>query len=119
MDMTKFSGENFVKVADVRGGPIQVQIAAVRLGQYGKPDLIFETGDLLCVNATNNRTLVRSYGRHSDDWLGKKIELFLGELEYNGEKRPAVLIRPISPPVKAGEQTNKKPAEAYFDEVPY
>jgi hypothetical protein len=36
------------------------------------------------VNATNNRILMRAYGRNSDDWVGKEIELYLGEIEFQG-----------------------------------
>ena len=98
MDMRKYSGKIFIKVDDVRGGPIRVKIAAVKEGQYGKPDLVFENGDSFSLNATNNRILVQEYGQDSDDWINKEIELFLGEIEYQGEMQEAVRVKPISPP---------------------
>jgi len=101
MDMTKYSGASFIKVADVEDGPIAMQIAVVREGKFGKPELIGETGDVFSVNATNNKTLVRAYGKNSDSWIGREIERHLGEIEYQGEKHPAALIRPISPPLKS------------------
>jgi hypothetical protein len=87
MDMRKFCGETFIKIADVRDGPLQMQIAAVREGQYDKPNLIFETGEVLGLNATNSKILMRAYGPNSDDWIGKEIELFLGKVEYQKKMR--------------------------------
>src|SRR6516164_5593500 len=109
MDMRRFSGEHFIKVDDVRDGPIQEKIAVVRQGKYDKPDLVFESGDVLSLNATNNKILMRAYGRNSDDWIGKEVELFHGEIEYQGKMQEAVLVRPISPSVKA-KQTKLKQA---------
>jgi len=88
MDMKKYSGEHFIKVADVRDGPIEGRIAVVREGQYDKPDLIFESGDVLSLNATNNKTLVRAYGTESDYWIGKQIEMFLGTIQIFSRRWP-------------------------------
>jgi hypothetical protein len=121
MDMRKYSGETFIKVDDVRNGPIQVQIAVVKEGKYDKPNLVFETGEVLGLNSTNNRTLIRAYGPNSDGWIGKEIELYLGEIEYQGSMQPAVLVRPISPPIAAKEKAAaaKKLGDELSDEVPY
>jgi len=108
MDMRKFSGEHFIKVDDVRDGPLQKQIAVIREGKYGKADLIFEDGDILSLNSTNNKTLVRAYGRSSDDWIGKIIKLYLGQIEYQGSDHEAVLVEPISPTI---EQIKPPPVE--------
>ena len=80
MDMRKYSGETFIKVDDVRNGPVRVQIAVVKEGKYDKANLVFESGEVLGLNSTNNRTLIRAYGPNSDDWIGKEIELYLGEI---------------------------------------
>jgi hypothetical protein len=104
MDMKKYSGEHFFKVADVPDGALRMQIAGVREGRFEKPDLIFTSGDVLSLNATNNQALVRAYGRDSDGWIEKEIELSLGEIEYQGRMRPAVLVRPISPAITAKEK---------------
>jgi hypothetical protein len=120
MDMRKYSGEAFLKVSDVRDGPLQMQIAAIREGRYDKPDAVFETGEALSLNATNRKILVRAYGPDSDDWVGKVIELFLGEIEFQKQMHEAVLVRPVSPPLKAAERT--KPAQKrsadFDDEIP-
>jgi hypothetical protein len=111
MDMRKFSGPTFLKVADVRGGALQRQIAAVREGKYEKPDLVFETGETLSLNATNTKTLVRAYGPNSEDWVGKKIELELGTVKFNGEPQEAVIVSPIATPAPK--------ADAFNNDVPF
>jgi hypothetical protein len=75
----------------------------VREGKFGKAELVGETGDVFSVNATNNRTLVRSYGKDSDAWVGKEIELHLGEIEYQGSPQPAA--RSLGPPDLTTTQT--------------
>jgi hypothetical protein len=93
MDMRKYSGETFIKIPDVRGGPLQLLIAGIREGQYERPNLVLESGELLSLNATNNKILIRAYGPHSEDWIGKEIELFLGEVEYQKKMQEAVSVR--------------------------
>jgi hypothetical protein len=105
MDMRKFSGVTFIKVADVRNGPLEMQIAAVKEGKYGKPDLVFESGEMLGLNASNNRILMRAYGPNSDDWIGKKIELTLGQLSFEGELQDAVIVKPIDAPISPSQKT--------------
>jgi hypothetical protein len=124
MDMRKYSGESFVKIDDVRGGSIQAQIAAVKQGKFDKPDLVFETGDVLSLNATNNKTLIRAYGPNSKDWHGKAIEMLLGEVEFQKKMQEAVIVRPVSPLLKPEEQTPLPPASSkgdggMDDEIPF
>jgi hypothetical protein len=98
MDMRKYNGAFFLKPGDLKAGPIRVVIVDVVEGKFGRPDLEFDDGSKLSVNATNNRTLVLSYGAESDGWLNKEVELSIGLLEYKGEPQDSVLIKPISPP---------------------
>ena len=122
MDMRKFSGDHFIKLDDIRDGPLHEVIAAVKLGKYDKPDLVFESGDLLSLNATNNKALIRAYGRNSDDWVGKEIDLLQGEIPFNNEKKEAVIVQPVSLPLKPSARTKlkssdkKKPAIDFDDE---
>lgn len=122
MDMRKYSGEQFVKVNDVRDGPIQGQIAVVKDGKWDKPNIVLASGDVLSLNATNVRILARAYGNESDHWIGKMIELFLGSIQYQGSDQEAVLVRPVSPPVKKAKQEKEadgKPAHDMNDEIPF
>jgi hypothetical protein len=125
MDMRKYSGEHFVKVDDVKDGPIEGQIAVVKEGNWDKPNVVLESGDVLSLNATNIKTLTRAYGTESDYWIGKMIRLFLGEIEYQGSPREAVLVEAISPPIKpvnaAKAPDQKKPPsfDEMSDEIPF
>jgi hypothetical protein len=117
MDMRKFSSGRFYRLEDVRDGPVTEAIAAVKMGKYDKPDLVFESGSMLSLNATNNAALVRAYGPNSDDWIEKEIELFQGEIEYQGKAQDAVLVRHVSPPLKPANRTKPKVPD-FDDEIP-
>jgi hypothetical protein len=131
MDMKKYATEHFIKVDDVRDGPIEDQIAVVKDGKYDKPNIVLESGDVLSLNATNRKKLIRAYGTESDLWIGKMIRLFVGMIEYQGSDHEAVLVEPISPTVKDGKANKaakadkatdqKKPAPDFDDstEIPF
>ena len=116
MDMREYIGATFIKVADVRDGPLRMQIAAIREGKFDKPDMMFESGEVLSLNATNTRILMRAYGQESADWIGKEIELAPGQTPFQGQLRDSVGVRPISPSVagKSGEATGE-----LDDEMPF
>ena len=91
------------------------------LAQPEKPDLVFESGEAFSVNSTNNRTLMRAYGSNSDNWVGKKIELALGQIKYQGELQDAVIVKPISPPIAAAGNKAATKTEDDFgdDDIPF
>ena len=97
MDMRKYSGSAFLKVDDIKAsGPRRVAIVDVREGKYGRPDMEFDDGSKIGVNATNTKVLMNAYGRNSDSWVNKKVELAVGEVEYQGEPKACIIIKPIS-----------------------
>jgi hypothetical protein len=113
MDMKQFVGEHFLKVADLNGEPIQKTIAIVKQGKYDKANVVFEDGDVLGLNVTNTRCLLKAYGDNSTDWIGKTIELYVGQIEVrDGDIKDAILVRPISPPLKPEQRTKLPPAPA-------
>jgi hypothetical protein len=88
MDMRKYLKKVFLKVDDVKAsGPIRVTIIEVTEGQFDKPNLTFHDGTQLSLNATNGRVLARAYGMESDDWLGKELELYVGEIPTEASHR--------------------------------
>ncbi len=119
MDMRKYSGLSFIKIPDLRNGPLLMQIAAVREGKFEKPDLVFESGEAFSVNSTNNRTLMRAYGSNSDEWVGKKVELALGQIKFQGELQDAVIVKPISPQIAAAAKKKTEPEGEFGDDVPF
>jgi hypothetical protein len=78
-DLKKFTGEYFLRPNDVREQPLQRRIAGLREGKFGKLEAIFDSGEVLSLNATNTRVLLNAYGDDSDALVGKVIELFLGQ----------------------------------------
>lgn len=123
MDMSQFaSTSGFLKAADIKanGGPLRLKIVDIRDGQFGKPDLHFENGAKLGLNATNGRTLLNAYGADSNDWLDKVIELSVGTIQYQGENKEVILAKPISP---ATRKMQPKPGATIVrdldDEIPF
>jgi hypothetical protein len=96
VDARKFFGVTFAKLEDVDDGPEQKVVAAVEEGKFEKLNLIFDDGSALSLNATNTRALSKAFGPETDDWPGHAVELYAGEIEYQGKPQPAVLVRSIS-----------------------
>jgi hypothetical protein len=82
MDTRKYAGPTFIGLGDVNGGALREQIAVANPGKYDKLNVVFESGDILSLNATNVKILQKAYGVDSDLWIGKKVELYAGEVEY-------------------------------------
>jgi hypothetical protein len=124
MDVTKYLGSLFLKVEDVRNAHREMRIIDCSLGQYDKLDLTFEGGDKLSLNTTNVRTLARAYGKDSDAWVGKTIQLYIGKTEYRGEEQDSILVRPVSSSaaLEPGEEAASAPrrlSSDLDDEIPF
>jgi hypothetical protein len=125
MDMKQYAGEHFLKVTDLDDEPIQKTIAVIKTGKWDKPNCVFEDGDVLSLNVTNSRALLKAYGSDSDGWVGKTIELYVGKVEVrDGDIKDAILVRPVSPPLrrpKSPPQASKtEPAEGDpSEEIPF
>jgi hypothetical protein len=114
MDMSEYAGSRFLKVQDVKGGPIHGKIVRVDLGKYNKPNIHLDDGSILSGNATNVRALCRAYRTDSEGWIDREIELVLGTIEYQGEDQEAIVVNPISPisqPKDTGAAKATKPAK--------
>jgi hypothetical protein len=99
-----------------------VTIIDIAEGRFDKPNLEFNDGTLLSVNTTNARVLARKYGFESHDWIGKVVELKLGEIKYDGKPQESILIRPISPSVEnkaPPAKTEPGPGDDMSDDIPY
>ena len=116
---SQYSGGAFLKIGDVRvNGPLRVVIDDIQLGKYGKPDVSFTDGSKLSLNVTNNKALCNAYGTESSGWVGKEIELSLGEVEFQGEPQESILVKPISPPIEK-TPPKRKPGGDMEDEIPF
>lgn len=99
----------FIKADTVANGPIRDTIADCKPGRYG-PDLHLQGGGILGLNQTNLRALRSAWGPESDNWVGKEVELYLGQTKWQGEVRDSVMVRTISPSTTWNRQsTGQKP----------
>ena len=121
MDMSEFGGRAYLRVADVeQGGSFKAKIVAVeRDKKFGKALLHLSEGSILSLNVTNARTLIKSFGAESDDWLGKEVEIYLGATVFEGEEKATILLRVISAEVehKKAVTPQKKKATKDMDET--
>jgi hypothetical protein len=115
MDMTQYSSSNFIKFEDVVGdSPRRETIVDVVIGNFERPNLVFESGDMLSLNKSNTRILVKAYGKDSRNWPGHIVELCAGHFDYKGQKTDGVIVQPLSatPPTESAQDDPE-------DEVPF
>jgi len=98
MDMSKFAGPHFLNLDDLANGPLEEKIIDVQEGRYGRPDLYFESGNRLSLNATNVRTLIRLWGKDSQNYIDKTVKLYIGDVPFEGKPQPTVLIQERNAP---------------------
>jgi hypothetical protein len=102
MLMTKYAGSAFVKVANLANGPQGKTVESVDEGQYGRPVITFTDGKRLSVNVTNVNTLIELFGEDSTDWVGKRVELYVGPLRnQDGGESDGVKVRLPTPSAKS------------------
>jgi hypothetical protein len=121
MDVSKFIGSRFIKLADVEQHPIEGRIAGITEGKYGL-NLILESGDTVNLNKTNTRALANAWGKNSDYWIDKMVRALAGELPYQGSTKRGVVVEPISsstdsPTEECIEAEEEKPP--FDDKIPF
>ena len=105
VDARKYLGVIFVPLEELLAeGPRQSEIDRAEEGKYGKLNLIFTDNTAVGLNATNLRATVKAFGPDTEKWPGRVVELSAGELEFQGKMQPAILIRPVSPPLTPEER---------------
>ena len=115
MDMTKYAGTAFIKLADLAKGPKCKAIESIAEGQYGRPVITFSDGRKLSLNVTNTNILLELFGQDSHDWIGKLIELYVGPLRsQDGGETDGVKVRLPIPPAKS-----KSAGDDMDDEDPF
>ncbi|HEY5125748.1 MAG TPA: hypothetical protein VIJ35_00345 [Bradyrhizobium sp.] len=121
MDMRKYVTGTFVSLEDLRDSPPRSEkIVDVVEGKYEKPNLVFEGGDMVGVNTTNGRVLMRAFGPETNDWVGREVELYVGPLEYQGGVQDGVRIKPITAETELEPEPKQKPPGGEMDdEIPF
>jgi hypothetical protein len=96
MDLSKYAGSRFLKLADVANGPKRKIIASVVEGQFDKPVMQFADGTRLSLNVTNVNTLLDLFGSADSEYVvGKLVEIYAGTTKYQGADKPSVLLRGV------------------------
>lgn len=101
-----FPPSEFLKSEDIdaAGGEMQLTISAVGRKEYeenGKRDVkgVIQFSDCpkkLTSNVTNTRVLITMFGSETDDWIGKKIILYVDEhVQYAGKEVRGIRVRLI------------------------
>ncbi len=114
MDINAAFPSAFLKAADLNGAPRKVAIESVAIeevGQQGdtKPVVRFKglkQGAVL--NKTNANMLMHLFGKETDAWAGKFVELYSEAVSFQGKIVDAIRMRA---PAAA-------PAEDFDDELP-
>ncbi len=93
----------YLKAHDLLGKTVRLKIAGItveKLGEDLRPIISFAgTDKTLVVNKTNANRISASYGRETDDWIGKDIEVYPDQVEFQGRMVEAIRVRiPAKPP---------------------
>ncbi len=97
MDITAAFPSKFIKASDLQGKTVKlkmIRIEVEKLGDDLRPVIYFHGTDKgLVANKTNANRITAAYGRETDDWIGKDIELYPEQVEYQGRLTPAIRVR--------------------------
>ena len=102
MKLEKVFPSKWLASTDLDGGDIILRISKVTQEEVGqdreiKPILWFEDHEKgLILNVTNWRNLSTICGSDdSDDWTGKKVQLYVAAVQFGGKEVNAIRVRPV------------------------
>ena len=98
VDVGKFFSGKFLKPVDLEQDSQIVEIQGSRAHRFqdGEEKWIVkfkEYSKPLPLNTINGNRLIAEWGRESDNWVGKKVELYRTQGEFRGEIMPVTRIR--------------------------
>ena len=126
MNIEQAFPSNYVKASDLNGKPSLLTIrTCVReeLGQGNdkekKPVLYFKEAQKgLVLNKTNANVIVDAYGKMTEDWEGKPVEVYPTQVEFKGKLVDGIRLR-IVPEAQPQAQPDAAPmADEFNDEIP-
>ena len=113
-DYRSLYGKEYLGSWDLKEDDVTVTIVACTGGELTsvggrknkKPILSIKgTDKKLAINATNGKTIASMYGRHVEDWAGKRITLYKSSTrnpDGTGDV-DCIRIRPTIPPAKGAK----------------
>jgi len=119
VDINAAFPSKYVKSAEIGDNRIAVTIRGVAMEDVGdgetKPVIYFNEGEkgLVC-NRTNANTLTDVYGSDTDQWTGKKCEMFCVDVDFQGRLTKGIRLS-VPQPVSVEEFSN----EALSTDIPF
>ncbi len=103
MDIENAFPSKFLKAANLGGKTIRLKMTNVvmeKLGDDERPVVYFNgTTKGLVLNKTNANVINEMYGRETDNWIGKDIDIYPTRVEYAGRMVDGMRVRiPATPP---------------------
>ena len=68
----------------------------IGIGDQKTTKMVLYFGEMeqgLVLNKTNGKLLVKLFGDETDSWVGQTVELYVAEVEYQGEKQAGLRLR--------------------------
>jgi hypothetical protein len=120
INLRKYGPVNkWLKLEDFHGKPPRrerIGLVKVENGKFGERIvLVLEPGgQMLSLNKTSVGNLLRDFGEKDDEWVGKLIEIFAGEVDGPQGTTDAILVRGVTD-VPADAAIAAKAAKAKSD----
>lgn len=101
MDATEIYSSQWLKAADIKEKKVKVTVAEVKPvvvkdNEPRKLELHFsELQKSLLLNKTNGTRMMEAFGKETDNWAGKTIELYTIMTNYQGEEVPAIRLKAL------------------------
>jgi len=102
-----------LKAEDLKGRTHKLMISEVGTAKFKegvKISLKFQgKKKALVLNKTNARVIAKYHGKNTDGWIGKEIEIFPTETEFNGSLVDCIRVRVETP----------KAIDDFSDDIPF
>src|SRR6516225_1022481 len=98
MDIDDAYPSKYINAASLHGGSMTVRIVDIVYDRVGRDDekkliLVLEGGKWFVLNKTNARAIARFFGRNTDGWKNKEIELYVTPVDLKGQMVEGVRVR--------------------------
>lgn len=123
MELSSVYGGDSLKAADLQGAEPVVTIATVTVKEFDKGRKLVVTfvgkkKALIC-NKTNANRIAFVHGTNTDNWIGKKIQLYTDLVDFQGKATEAIRVRPVKQGAAARTTPAPAPAPSEDDDAPF
>lgn len=119
MNINQLTKSKYLKAADIEDDCV-FTIAGVQMEEIGqnekkdnKPVLYFEEEERgLVLNKTNINSIANLYGEETDEWVGKKIGLFIAPTTFEGRTVESIRVKARMPKAQTATALgNRQPTQ--------